>query len=86
MRIAAQIAMVVLATAWVAMFRWPILFFGAIQIVYLSCAWVVAWYVIFTLPRELVDRHAGRAARDEAPRRETAEASGGLADYHIHRA
>jgi len=60
MRIAAQVAMVVFGLVIVAALRNPLLFFGPVQIVGARPAWVIMWYVLFTLPRELVDRHAGQ--------------------------
>jgi hypothetical protein len=66
MRIAAQLAMLGVPLAVVAMFYEPRLMFGGVQLLTGACLWVVAWYVLFTLPRELVDRHASRLGASRA--------------------
>jgi hypothetical protein len=86
MRVAAQIAMVLMLLTVIAAFRNPVLFFGGLQVISGLCLWVVGWYVLFTLPRELVDRHAANRAHADAPREAQSKTSGGLGDYNIHRA
>lgn len=86
MRLAAQVSLVLLCLLLPLAPLIAIATIGVGVMFYPLVAFPLVWYVIFTMPRELVDRHAARVVAAEAVRQVTAETSGGLGDYHIHRA
>lgn len=86
MRLAAQVALLSFPLTFVAALRMPLLFFGGVQLVYGAASVVIAWYVLFTLPREIVDRLAERQAQSAVASQVDNAPSLGLGGYRSHRA
>lgn len=76
MRVAAQCAVVFLA-ALPALFLWrPWTMLGLSYVLSAPAMAVIAWYVVFTMPRELVDRHAAQMAAQTSAAGSPANARG----------
>lgn len=86
MKTAAQIAMVSIPLSFAAALKDPTMFLGLLQLLYGVAGWVIAWYVLFTLPGEIVDRYADRRAAMPATVASIQDDPGSLGGYPIHHA